>query len=155
MAKGVPFLESDKSHWLELFDHNFFTAVLCSIEAARIMQARGSGKIINTTSIRGLEHVGRPGIMAYSAAKAALINFTKTLAKELAPAIQVNAVAPGFVLTPNYDTIPPQQKDAWIEGTLIKRWITPEEIVAPYLFLLSSEATTGEVVVVDGGFHLK
>jgi 3-oxoacyl-[acyl-carrier protein] reductase len=155
MAKGVPFLESDKSHWLELFDHNFFTAVLCSIEAARIMQARGSGKIINTTSIRGLEHVGRPGIMAYSAAKAALINFTKTLAKELAPAIQVNAVAPGFVLTPNYDTIPPQQKDAWIERTLIKRWITPEEIVAPYLFLLSSEATTGEVVVVDGGFHLK
>jgi 3-oxoacyl-[acyl-carrier protein] reductase len=155
VAKGVPFLESDRSHWIEVFDHNFFNAVLCSIEAARIMKQRGSGKIINTSSIRGLEHLGRPGIMAYSAAKAALINFTKTLAKELAPDIQVNAVVPGFVITPNYDPVPEALKEEWISDTLIKRWIKPEEMADPFLFLATSDATTGEALIVDGGYHLK
>ncbi|MCJ7830168.1 MAG: SDR family NAD(P)-dependent oxidoreductase, partial [Desulfobacterales bacterium] len=64
-ATAAPFLEADKQHWLEAFDANFFSAVLCSIQAARVMLARGAGKIINTASIRGLPHVGRPGIMAY------------------------------------------------------------------------------------------
>ena len=154
-AKGKPFLETDRDYWVEAFDHNFFNAVLCSIEAGRIMKGAGTGKIINTSSIRGLEHVGRPGIMAYSAAKAALINFTKTLAKELAPNVQVNAVAPGFVLTSNYDTVSDTLKDEWIEGTLIKRWIGPAEMASPFVFLATNDAVTGEVLVVDGGFSLK
>lgn len=154
-ATAAPFLESDKQHWLGAFDANFFSAVLCAIQASRSMLARGAGKIINTASIRGLPHVGRPGIMAYSAAKAALINFTKTLAKELAPTIQVNAVAPGFVTTPNYDGVPQALKDEFIGGTLINRWIEPAEMAAPYLFLAASDATTGEVLVVDGGYSLK
>ena len=96
----MPFLESTRDHWVGAFDDNFFSCVLCSIQAARIMRVGNGGKIINTTSIRGISHTGRAGIMAYSAAKAAMINFTKTLAKELAPKILVNAVAPGFVITP-------------------------------------------------------
>jgi 3-oxoacyl-[acyl-carrier protein] reductase len=93
--------------------------------------------------------------MAYSAAKAALINFTKTLAKELAPDIQVNAVVPGFVITPNYDPVPEALKEEWISDTLIKRWIKPEEMADPFLFLATSDATTGEALIVDGGYHLK
>jgi len=93
--------------------------------------------------------------MAYSAAKAAMINFTKTLAKELAPEILVNAVAPGFVLTPNYDDVPQNVKNEFIDGTLIKRWISTDEIAEAFLFLARADGVTGEILVVDGGFTLK
>lgn len=154
-APGRPFLEATKEDWIKDFDNNFFGTVLCSQAAARIMIPKKSGKILNTASIRGIEHTGREGIMAYSAAKAAVINFTKTLAKELAPAIQVNAVAPGFVITPNYDNIPQEVKNKFIENTLIKRWIQPEEIADAFIYLAKSDAITGEILVVDGGFTLK
>jgi 3-oxoacyl-[acyl-carrier protein] reductase len=154
-AIGAAFLDSDKDHWIKAFETNFFSAVFCAREAAALMLPRGSGKILNTASIRGLEHTGRQGIMAYSAAKAALINFTKTLAKELAPNIQVNAVAPGFVYTPNYDKFSQELKDEFLNGTLIKRWITPQEIARAFVFLATQESITGEVLVVDGGFTLK
>lgn len=155
VSKGKPFLESTKEHWVELFNNNFFSAVLCAKEAAKIMRAKGEGKIINTTSVRGLPHTGREGIMAYSAAKAALINFTKTLAKELAPQITVNAVAPGFVYTPNYDKFPQEVKDAFMDATPLHRFIHVDEIAEAFLYLASTNAVTGEVLVVDGGFTLK
>jgi len=120
----------------------------------KIMGEKG-GAIVNTASIRGLDATGRPGIMAYSAAKAAMINFTKTLAKELAPRITVNAVAPGFVTTPNYDKTPEETKKEFIDGTLIKRWLQPEEIAEGILYLAGSPGVTGEVLVIDGGFSLK
>lgn len=155
VAASKPFLETTKDDWLSDFDNNFFDMVLCSQEAAKIMLEKGSGVILNTTSIRGIEHTGREGIMAYSAAKAAAISLTKTLAKELAPKIRVNAVAPGFVITPNYDKTPQAVKDQFIDGTLIKRWIQPEEIAQAFLYLATAEAVTGENLVVDGGFTLK
>ena len=154
-AEGGPFLELPSSHWSKLLEANFLTAVYCSQAAARHMLSAGSGCIINTASIRGNESVGRPGMMAYSAAKAALINFTKTLAIELAPAIRVNAVAPGFTFTSAFDDVPQAQQDAWISKTLIKRWILPEELAEAYVYLATSKVTTGEVLVVDGGYSLK
>ena len=123
------------------------------------MKAQGSGAIINTASARGLEHVGFPPVMAYSAAKAGVINFTRTLAKELAPNITVNAVAPGIVYTPlveaNFAKMDEELKKNLLDNTLIKRFIQPEEIVDAYLYLASSPVTTGEILVVDGGFSLK
>lgn len=119
------------------------------------MQEEGQGSIINTSSIRGLDVSGREGIMAYSAAKAALINFTTTLAKELAPDITVNAVAPGFVYKPDYESFPDELKQAFLDGTLIKRFIEPHEIADAYLYLAGTPVVTGEVLVVDGGFRLK
>ena len=154
-AIGMPFLESTADYWLDQFNSNFFSAVLCSIEAAKIMKEKGQGVILNTASIRGLDATGRPGIMAYSAAKAAMISFTKTLAKELAPHITVNAVAPGFVLTPNYDATPEEVKKEFIDGTLIKRWLQPEEIAEGFVYLADQTGITGEVLVIDGGFSLK
>ncbi|HEX8762929.1 MAG TPA: SDR family oxidoreductase [Candidatus Saccharimonadales bacterium] len=154
-ATGKPFLETTKEDWLLDFDNNLFDMVLCSQAAAKIMLEKGSGVILNTTSIRGLEHTGREGIMGYSAAKAATISLTKTMAKELAPKIRVNGVAPGFVITPNYDKTPQEVKDGFIDGTLIKRWIQPEEIAEAFLYLATAEAITGENLIVDGGFTLK
>lgn len=152
---GQPFLETTVDVWQKAFADNLLSAVLCSREAAKIMLKNERGSIINTSSIRGLENTGREGLMAYSAAKAGIINFTKTLAKQLAPSIFVNAVAPGFVYTHNYDKMPQAQKDAFINATLIKRFIKPDEIAESYLFLAHSDIITGEVLVVDGGFTLK
>ena len=154
-AAGQPFLETTRDHWVKAFDANLFSAVLCAREAAKIMLKKGEGTIINTSSVRGIAHTGREGIMAYSAAKAAVINFTKTLAKELAPNITVNAVAPGFVYTSNYDNFPQELKDAFIEATTIKRFIHVDEIADAFMYLASTNAVTGAVLVVDGGFTLK
>lgn len=155
VASGMPFLETSKEYWVDAFNHNFFSAVLCAQEAAKIMLEKGEGKIINTSSVRGIAHSGREGLMAYSAAKAALINFTKTLAKDLAPNITVNAVAPGFVYTPNYDNFPQELKDAFMAATPIHRFIRVDDIADAFLYLATANSVTGEVLVVDGGFTLK
>jgi 3-oxoacyl-[acyl-carrier protein] reductase len=152
---GQPFLETTVDIWQQALASNLISAVLCSREAAKIMLKKEQGSIINTVSVRGIEHTGREGIMAYSAAKAGLINFTKTLAKELAPNIFVNAIAPGFVYTHNFAKMPQELVDSFINATLIKRFIQPEEIAESYLFLARSNIITGEVLVVDGGFTLK
>jgi 3-oxoacyl-[acyl-carrier protein] reductase len=151
----TPFLDSTVQQWRDVFEINFFTALHCSRRAAPHMLELGRGSIINTVSVRGFDHTGREGIMAYSAAKAALINFTKTLAKELAPRITVNAVAPGFILTSAYDKVPEEVKKSFLESTMIKRWIQPEELAEAYLYLASQTALTGTVLNVDGGFLLK
>jgi 3-oxoacyl-[acyl-carrier protein] reductase len=151
----MPVLESNKDHWMQVFNNNLFGSVLCSITAAKHMRKNGSGKIINTASIRGIEHAGRTGIMAYSAAKAALINFTKTLAKELAPQILVNAVAPGFTLTNAFDSVPESTKKQWINETFIKRWLNVDEVADAFVYLAGANGITGEVLVIDGGWTLK
>lgn len=151
---GLPFLESNKEYWVSVFDANFFSSVLCSIEAVKIMKEKGSGHIINTASMRGLEHGGRIGAMAYSAAKAALINFTKTLAKELAPNILVNAVAPGFTFSSAFDNVPEAMKTEFINGTLLKKWIMPDELADAFIYLASNKSITGEVLVIDAGWTL-
>ena len=151
-----PFLETDHAFWLSNLNNIFLSAVLCSIEAARIMQTQGGGKIINTTSMRGLDHAGRPASMAYSAGKAALNNFTKNLAKELAPQITVNAVAPGFVAeTAFLDRAGEKLREQWLNETPLQRFVLPSEVADAYLYLATADFVTGEVLVIDGGFNLK
>lgn len=151
----VPFMNAKVNDWIEVFKNNIFGTMLCSQKAAQIMKEKKQGKILNTSSIRGIEHGGREGIMAYSAAKAAVINFTKTLAKELAPDIQVNSIAPGFVWTPNYEKMGEELKEEFIEGSLLKRWIDVNEIAEGFLYLAKSDAITGEVLTIDAGWNLK
>jgi len=152
---GIGFLDTDKNHWLRVFNNNFFQVVLCSKEAVKIMKKQGSGKIINTSSILGQDYVGREGAIAYSSAKAAVISFTKTLAKQLAPEILVNAVIPGRTLTPYYDQYDEKQKKAFIEANPIKRMIKSEEIADTFVFIAKNDAMTGSTVLVDGGYSLK
>lgn len=147
--------KTDKNHWLLCFNDNFFSTVLCSREAVKTMRKQGGGKIINAASIMGIDYGGREGIIAYSAAKASVINFTKTLAKQVAPNILVNAVAPGRTKTPYYDQFDNKMMQFFIDNNPIGRMINPEEIAEAYLFIAKNDAMTGSIVVVDGGYMLK
>jgi len=144
-----------KNHWVDSINDNLMPTVLCSKEAIKIMKLHGCGAIINTSSIRGLDNTGREGIMAYSAAKAAINNFTKTIAKAVAPEITVNAIAPGFVKTDSINSIPDTIKENWMKLVPIERFITPDEIANAYLFLASAPYITGTILIADGGFSLK
>lgn len=148
------FKKSTEGHWKKQFDVTFFSAVWCTQEYLNVNK-RKTGKIINISSIRGIENYGRPGITAYSAAKAAMINFTKTMAKELAPSIQVNTVAPGFTFTENYEKFSKELQDKFVNSTFLKKWIYPEDIAKTVIFLAEDEVMTGQVLTVDAGFSLK
>jgi Dehydrogenases with different specificities (related to short-chain alcohol dehydrogenases) len=119
------------------------------------MADQKAGKIINMASINGLEHTGRPGTEAYSAAKAAIINFTKTIAKEYAPRILVNCVSPGKTKTSYYDQYDQDYLDKLTQDTPIKKFVKPEEVARAFVFLAKNDAITGENLVIDGGFSLK
>ncbi len=157
IAISRPFLEKSVEDWVKTLDVNLIGLFLCSQSAARYMVEQKSGKIINISSIRGIDHCGREGIMDYSASKAAVINLTKTMAKELAPYVNVNTVAPGHTATEMTKSLPEEIKRNMIEGSYLKRMAQPEDIAKAILFLASNDAdfVTGQVLLVDGGFSLK
>lgn len=156
-GKALPrsFIDTDYSYWLEHFNNNLFNMVLCSRAAFSIMKAGNGGKIINMASINGLDYAGRPDTEAYSSAKAAVINFTKTLANAGAPNVLVNAVAPGKTRTPYYDQFDERYREELTSTTPIKRFVSVDEIAETFLFIAKNDGMTGEVIVVDGGFSLK
>jgi 3-oxoacyl-[acyl-carrier protein] reductase len=110
------------------------------------------GRIVNISSIVGL--MGNVGQCNYSASKAGVIGFTKSLAREVASrGITVNAVAPGYIATPMTESLPESVKEKFREWIPVKRFGTPEEITHTVKFLLSDEAAyiTGQVINVNGG----
>ncbi|MFG1602681.1 SDR family NAD(P)-dependent oxidoreductase [Actinoplanes sp. NPDC049265] len=139
-------------HWQRMLDLNFMSAVLCSRRALKSMPPGGT--IINTSSSRGFDANGREGVIAYSAAKSAIHNLTRTLAKQLAPDVRVNAVAPGFVATSYMDRVSEEQKEQWLDIIPLRRFITPEEIARVYVFLAEADFLTGTIVNADAGFTL-
>jgi len=157
IAISRPFFEKTAEDWIRTLKVNLIGLFLCCQVAAKYMVAQKSGKIINISSIRGIDHCGREGIMDYSASKAAVINLTKTMAKELAPHINVNAVAPGHTLTEMTQPLPEEIKRNMIEGSYLKRMAQPEDIAKAILFLASEDSSffTGQLLLVDGGFSLK
>ena len=148
MSIPKPFLEKTAEEWIKTLEVNLIGVFLCSQAAAKYMLPQKSGKIINISSIRGIDHCGREGIMDYSAAKAGVINLTKTMAKELAPYINVNTVAPGHTLTEMTAPLPDAVKKNMIEGSYLKRMGRPEDIANAILFLASDEANffTGQLL---------
>lgn len=157
IAISKPFLEKGIEDWVKTLEVNLIGVFLCSQAAARYMLKQKSGKIVNISSIRGIDHCGREGIMDYSASKGAVINLTKTMAKELAPYINVNTVAPGHTNTEMTKSLPEEIKRNMIEGSYLKRLAEPEDIAKAILFLASDDADfiTGQILLVDGGFSLK
>jgi len=149
----VPYLEASYEDILELVNTDLIAPMMCAKEAVKFMQKQGFGKIINTSSIRGAEHGGRS--VVYAASKAGINSFSKTLAKMVSPDIQVNAVAPGFVRTRNYDAMTQEQLDTFVGQTYLKRWVTEDEIADAFIFLAKNDAMTGQVIYVDAGFTLK
>ncbi len=152
-SEKVPYLEATQKDILDLLNINLVNAMVCSKYAIEIMNKQGQGKILNTSSIKGWEHGG--GTVTYAVTKAGINSFTRTLAKQVAPNIQVNAVAPGYVKTRVYDNQPKEKVDKWLDGTLLKRWVTVEEIADTFVFLAKNDALTGQIIYVDGGFTLK
>jgi len=152
-----PFEQKTAADWMRIYELNVVSAFLCAQAAAPHMLAAKRGTIINIASVRGLEHCGREPIMDYSAAKAAMVSFTMTLAKQLAPHITVNAVGPGHTKTDIWQKLAPEVKDKMLAGTYLQRFAEPEEIANAVLFFASEEASfiTGQHLVVDGGFSLK
>ena len=144
------------SDWKAIYDINLFGLVNVTRHVVPIMKRSQSiGKIINIASIKGLyASVGR---VAYASSKAAVINLTTGLAKELAPKILVNAVAPGFTSTEMTDNTWSDRIKKQVNNILLKRMADPKEIAEVVLFLSSSanEYITGQTINVDGGFSIK
>ncbi len=149
----VPYMDASPEDFMEMINTDLIGPMICAQHAVRIMEKQGSGKILNTSSIRGIEYGGRA--IAYAASKAGINSFTKTLAKQVAPRIQVNAVAPGFVKTRVYDRMTQERLDNFIGQTYLKRWVTEDEIADAFIFLTKNDAVTGQVTYVDAGFTLK
>jgi 3-oxoacyl-[acyl-carrier protein] reductase len=134
---------------------NLRSTWLCSKAAVRTMMRKRYGRIINITSISGI--AGNAGQTNYSASKAGIIGFTKSLAREVASrSITVNAVAPGFVLTDLTKDLPPEITSQLNQNIPLGRWGAIEDVAYATAFLASDEAAyiTGHVLVVDGGMAM-
>lgn len=143
----------DTKVWKEIFQVNLFSAVLSAGQAARLM--KNGGKILNISSIYGDGKACNKDLSAYGASKAAINHFTQQLAKNLAPKILVNAIAPGYVKTPLWVNTTEEEFEESGKEQLIERMILPEEIAQMAVAVIKNDAMTGEVVVVDGGVSLK
>lgn len=145
-------LRMDEDAWDSVLDANLKGTFLCTRAAAKVMVRQKSGRIINITSIMG--QIGNPGQANYSASKAGIIGFTRTVARELgARGITVNAVAPGFIETQMTETIKEEMRSGILSKVPLGRMGTPEDVGAAVAFLASEAASyiTGQVLTVDGG----
>ncbi len=148
-AQLVKMKEED---WDKVIAVNLKGVFNCSQAAAKAMAEQGSGVILNASSVVGL--YGNFGQTNYAATKWGVIGMTKSWAKELGrKGIRVNAVAPGFILTPMVEKMPEKVLDSMKGKSPFKRLGMPEDIANAYAFLASDEASfiTGTVLSVDGG----
>ncbi|MDF3040883.1 MAG: 3-oxoacyl-(acyl-carrier-protein) reductase [Thermomicrobiales bacterium] len=141
--------------WDAVLTTNLKGAFLTSKAAIRPMLRQRSGRIVNITSVIG--QVGNAGQANYAAAKAGLIGFTKSLAKEVGSrGITVNAIAPGFIDTRLTAALPDELKTMLLERTPLNRFGTPEDVAGAVAFLVGPDASfiTGHTLTVDGGLFM-
>ena len=141
--------------WDAVIDTNLKGAFLCTKAAIRPMLRQRSGRIVNMSSVVAI--TGNPGQANYTAAKAGLIGFTRTVAREVASrGITVNAIAPGFIATQMVDSIPEDLQAQIRERIPLGAFGTPEDVAGCVAFLVSADASyiTGQVLSIDGGLGL-
>lgn len=156
ITKDQLLMKMTEADWDDVMNVNVKSCYNTSKALVRSLMKARKGKIINMSSIVGL--TGNAGQANYAASKAAIIGFTKALAKELAPRnICVNCIAPGFITTPMTDALNEEQRKAVLSRVPLGRMGDPQEIAHAALFLASSlsDYITGQVLVVDGGMTME
>jgi 2-dehydro-3-deoxy-L-rhamnonate dehydrogenase (NAD+) len=151
-GRAAPLWEQTEEDWQQIIDVNMTGVFHCCRAVIQHMRERKYGRIVNIASIAGKE--GNPNMTGYSATKAAVIGFTKSLAKEVATeGICVNAVAPAVVHTKILDQLTPQQVDYMTQRIPMRRTGKPEEIAAVVHFLASPDCSfvTGQCYDASGG----
>jgi NAD(P)-dependent dehydrogenase (short-subunit alcohol dehydrogenase family) len=157
-----PIVEMSYADWRETVDVNLDGVFLAARDAARVMAGQGSGSIVNIASITG--HAGAAGIAAYGAAKAAVINLTKTLNTEMREyGIRVNCVCPAFIKTQLVNDAEAQFDALLPEGITLEmviqqkqdRWGTPEDVANAVCFLAGDRTPwiSGWDYTIDGGWE--
>ncbi|MCG3175154.1 MAG: 3-oxoacyl-[acyl-carrier-protein] reductase FabG [Candidatus Omnitrophica bacterium] len=143
----TPLETVDEAQWDAFQDANLRGPFLLSTLLGLRMRSRGWGRIVNIADWSGL----RPyrGYVPYCVSKGGLITLTKALARDLAPSVLVNAVAPGPVLPP--PDMPAEERERAAARTLVGRWGSPGDIASAVKFVLSSTYLNGTVLCVDGG----
>ena len=152
-APKVLIVDTDPASWRRIVDINLTGTFLVSRAVVRQMRLHDYGRIVNLGSVAGKE--GNPFSAAYSASKAAVHSFTKSLGKELArTGIRVNCVAPAIIATKNlYHDQPEEMRNLWVSRVPMGRPGTPEEVAAMITWLASEECsfTTGAAFDLSGG----
>lgn len=147
------FLEITPEEWQRVMDINLKGVFYCAQEAARRMiESERGGVIVNMGSTNGI--MGYPFYADYNASKAGVIELTRSMALEVAPLVRVNAVCPGFILTPMQKAEYTQEmQDEFAAKLPLKRLGNPEDVAALFAFLASEESAfiTGQAFVIDGG----
>ncbi len=151
ITRDTLLLRMKPEDWQAVIDLNLTGVFLCTRAVSKIMLKQRSGRIINISSVAGL--MGNPGQANYSAAKAGVIGFTKTIAKELAPrGVTANVVAPGFIATDMTEDL--KNTEEILKFIPLGRYGQPEEVAGLIRFLAADPAAayiTGQVMNVDGG----
>jgi 3-oxoacyl-[acyl-carrier protein] reductase len=143
-------LDIDDATWRTVLDVNLTSTFLCCQAVLPIMRRRGSGRIVNVSSVAGL--LAMPGAPHYSAAKAGVLGLMRSIAEDLAPDILVNAVAPGWIDTRMNASEDQNERRETARQTPLGRWGRSEEIAETIAFLASAQNfMTGQILVADGG----
>lgn len=152
VARDGLFVRMKDDDWKTVLDVCVQGTYNCTKEVLRYMMKKRYGRIINISSVVGV--IGNMGQVNYATAKAAVLGFTKSLAREVAHlGITVNAIAPGFIDTEMTRKLPEQVRELWLNQVPMKRWGEPEEVAQLVSFLASKGAgyITGQTIHINGG----
>jgi 3-oxoacyl-[acyl-carrier protein] reductase len=155
IARDKLILRMTEEDWDAVLNVNLKGTFNCTKAVVRHMSKQRSGKIVSIASVVG--EMGNVGQANYSASKAGVIGFTKTIAREFAQrGINVNAIAPGYVETPMTDALPEKAKEELRRLIPMDRLGRPEDVAEAVLFLVSETSSyiTGQVLNVNGGIYM-